>query len=567
MRFIQYARKSSEGDERQVQSIPDQKAVLSRIAEHPDVTVVTKLEESQSAKQPGTRPLYREMIDAIKANKADGILCWHLNRLSRNPVDSGELSWLLQQGIIRCIKTPEREYLPEDNVVIMAVENAVANQYIVDLRKNIRRAQLEKAARGWYPHKPPSGYFTNRETGEIEVDPKRFDMLRKGWELMLSEAYTVPEVLEKLREWGFTTRRLRPKTTEPKAGKMITRSNLYKLFDSRFYLGEFSFLGETYQGRHKPMITRAEFERVQEVIHKPVAGRPKRHYFAFSGLMRCGGCGCLITAERKIKHYRTTNRTVTYTYYRCTRSKRCTEPPVTEGYVDEVIRTKLVHCSLDPDAAIWAKQSLVKEIETAPEAVSNLTAQHSISLDRTRGKLDQLYEMRLNREIESEDFKRLRGRLQGEISRVETCVERLMQMGQKNRQTVDNLIDFMVDATTLFDEGGVKDRRQIAQRLAQSYVLKDGLLSIQPHRLLEPLLTFGPQKRGRNMVGSGSLSPQNPFWCARRDLNPRPSGPKPDTLSTELRAQSIYIKCGSGVLSLQVCNRPKPASATRTKTV
>jgi hypothetical protein len=43
-------------------------------------------------------------------------MCWQLNRLSRNPVDSGALSWMLQQGILKCIQTIDRQYLPDDNV-------------------------------------------------------------------------------------------------------------------------------------------------------------------------------------------------------------------------------------------------------------------------------------------------------------------------------------------------------------------------------------------------------------------------------------------------------------------
>ena len=33
--------------------------------------------------------------------------------------------------------------------------------------------------------------------------------------------------------------------------------------------------------------------------------------------------------------------------------------------------------------------------------------------------------------------------------------------------------------------------------------------------------------------------------CALRDLNPRPSGPKPDALSTELRAQNVNLHGGA----------------------
>src|SRR6202044_3272226 len=100
-------------------SIPDQESVLVKLAVQQNLNVVIKLNEAQSAKMPGTRPVFAQMLSMIMQGQADGILCWHLNRLSRNPVDSGQLAWMLQQGMIKSIKTPEREYRPEDNVVIM----------------------------------------------------------------------------------------------------------------------------------------------------------------------------------------------------------------------------------------------------------------------------------------------------------------------------------------------------------------------------------------------------------------------------------------------------------------
>lgn len=58
--------------------------------------------------------------------------------------------------------------------------------------------------------------------------------------------------------------------------------------------------------------------------------QPKKRVFPFTGFMRCGSCGCLITAERKVKRYKETRRTVEYEYYHCTHRKGdCGERSVT----------------------------------------------------------------------------------------------------------------------------------------------------------------------------------------------------------------------------------------------
>ena len=59
-----------------------------------------------SAKSAG-RPLFNEMIKMIQAGKADGIVCWKLDRLARNFIDGGLVIDMLQHGIIQEIQTSE----------------------------------------------------------------------------------------------------------------------------------------------------------------------------------------------------------------------------------------------------------------------------------------------------------------------------------------------------------------------------------------------------------------------------------------------------------------------------
>jgi hypothetical protein len=54
------------------------------------------------------------------------------------------------------------------------------------------------------------------------------------------------------------------------------------------------------------MITEEEFERAQELFGKNIkktiqTERPSKKEFPFTGTIVCGGCGCMITAEKKIK--------------------------------------------------------------------------------------------------------------------------------------------------------------------------------------------------------------------------------------------------------------------------
>lgn len=91
IKYFVYARKSSEGEDRQVQSIERQHDENKKIISRFGLKVVGSFSESRSAKLPYNRPAFSEMIKRIEKGEANGIVCWHLNRLSRNPLESGIL--------------------------------------------------------------------------------------------------------------------------------------------------------------------------------------------------------------------------------------------------------------------------------------------------------------------------------------------------------------------------------------------------------------------------------------------------------------------------------------------
>src|SRR3989338_5405247 len=181
IKYFIYSRKSSESEDRQVQSIDDQINRLKKIASDLNLDIKKTYIEAKSAKKPNNRPIFDEMMERIERGDANGILCWQINRLSRNPIDSGRISWLLQRGVLKSIQTIDRQYLPEDNVLLFSVESGMANQFIIDLRKNTMRGMESKLQKGWQPALARLGYLNDQLNKTIVKDPERFDQIRQMW--------------------------------------------------------------------------------------------------------------------------------------------------------------------------------------------------------------------------------------------------------------------------------------------------------------------------------------------------------------------------------------------------
>ena len=73
LQYFIYARKSSEGEDRQVTSIEDQISEMTKLANDLNLTVVDIISESKSAKEPG-RKGFDELLRRIEDGEAQGIL-------------------------------------------------------------------------------------------------------------------------------------------------------------------------------------------------------------------------------------------------------------------------------------------------------------------------------------------------------------------------------------------------------------------------------------------------------------------------------------------------------------
>ena len=355
IQYAIYARKSSEDEDRQVLSLDSQEKTLKELSSSYGLKVLHIFREAHSAKAPDKRPVFAEMVDAIKSGRIRGIICWKLDRLARNPDEAGRIIGMLQRKEILHIKTQEKDYYPEDNSLLSYLEFGIANQYIRDLSNNVKRGLKTKLEMGWFPSRAPLGYVNtiNREKGNNEIipDPNRFNQVKRMWQLMIVGIHSVSEIHELInKQWHFRTRETKKFVSKP-----LALSMLYRIFTNPFYHGWFEYpkhSGNWFKGKHETMITEEEFNEVQKRLGRyDGKAKQKTHEFAYVGIMKCGSCGAAITAEAKTKHQKNGN-THHYVYYHCTKRKdkdckeKCVEQKELEQQID-FIQVKRRECFTD----------------------------------------------------------------------------------------------------------------------------------------------------------------------------------------------------------------------------
>ena len=453
MNYFLYARKSTDVEDKQIHSIEDQLSVLRALAKEKGLTIIQEFIERQSAKKPG-RSVFNEMIARIEKGEAQGIITWKLDRLARNPVDSGKICWLLQQGIIQHIQTHDRSFYPTDNVLITSVEFGMANQYILDLRINVKRGLLQKAKRGEYPAGlAPIGYLNDTRTKLVVVDKRKSKIVLRAFELYSQGDKTLEDISNFFYENGIRTNATNRWQSE--GGKPLKRDQISYILANPFYVGLFRYTGELYEGKHEPIISKQLFDKVQQVL-KSKSRTPKNAHNnpqTLCGLMRCGTCGKMITAEHKFKYQKNGN-VHEYVYYRCTRKNKtikCAEPSIKEEILNQQL-TKLLRTYAMPNN--WATGLLKmadKDEKESSQSSAVLVQEKRQEIQSISQKLQRLLDAYLDQDIEREVYQSEKGKF---LSRKKSLEEKIANSEQKATSWIEPLREWIKDAQTLnnFDE-------------------------------------------------------------------------------------------------------------------
>lgn len=120
LKYALYVRKSTDDPERQARSIPDQIAECRLLAKHNNLTIVgDPIVETKSAKKPGRRPLFRQLLRDIKTGTFDGIIAWNPDRLARNMKEGGEVIDMIDEDEIKDLKFCTHHFTKDANGLML----------------------------------------------------------------------------------------------------------------------------------------------------------------------------------------------------------------------------------------------------------------------------------------------------------------------------------------------------------------------------------------------------------------------------------------------------------------
>lgn len=469
-----YVRVSSDRQEKEGWSIPAQIEYLKNYAEEKCFFVEKIFSESETAKRAG-RKAFNEMLKFCEEKNINTILVEKTDRLYRNFKDYVILEdydfevHLVKEGTV--ISKNSRSH----DKFIHGIKVLMAKNYIDNLSEEVRKGLNEKVAQGYYPHKAPVGYKTivNFDKKKIIVpDKEKAPFVKRLFELYAS-GVSAEQAKKILYEQGLYHNT-----------KEYAKSQLIKILHDCFYIGKFIYKGAIYDGKHEPLISVELFNKVQKMFNQSKS-RTHDVEFPYTGIIKCGYCGCQLTAELKKGKY---------IYYHCTgkRGGTCKKDYIREEKFDKLIIELLTRIAKAIPEEIYPKVvNAVKEMNTVGvNYATNSYNQIAKKLETIEKRLDALYEDKLDGRITVEFWEEKNRAWQKEKNKLSIQLHSISKTNDTFREGSNLLLDIVKDLPQLYLNANLIEKKQILNLIGSNFIYKDKELSIVLNSAFNYLLNF-----------------------------------------------------------------------------
>jgi site-specific DNA recombinase len=520
-----YVRVSSREQDLEGYSLDAQLKLLREYAAVHSIEVVQEFRDVETAKRTG-REEFGQMLKFLhRSRRCQTVLTEKTDRIYRNlkdwvSIDDLDLELhLVKENVILSHDSRSSEKFMHGIRVLMA------KNYIDNLSEEVSKGLREKAAQGMWPSYAPLGYRNVAVSGEpesrkkmIEPDPERAPLVIQLFKWYATGDYSLKEIGRMAREGlGLTFR---------KSGAPIPTSTVHKILRNRIYTGQFNWNGRLHRGSYKALISHELWERVQDVLDGRQAQRPKRrvHRFTFSGLIRCGHCGCSMVGEiHKGK----------YIYYRCTGHKgRCGEPYTRQEVLEQQFADLLAELRFEPHALEWITSALRESHRDEKRFHEQAIARFQAEYTALQNRIDGMYVDKLDGRISAAFFDRKAAEWRAEQDRIQSA---LAGHQQANRSYLDSgvrLLELASRASEMFKAQPPEARQELLKFVVSNSTWRGGQLSISYRQPFDLILKCAGETRKLARAPDDNRTIEGHFekWSGSRDSNPGPLGPQPSAL-------------------------------------
>jgi site-specific DNA recombinase len=248
---------------------------------------------------------------------------------------------------------------------------------------------------------------------------------------------------------------------------------------------------------------------VQSVLSRKYSNRYRviKHDLAFSGMIRCGHCGCAVIGEIKKEKY---------VYYHCTgQHGKCPEKYARQEVIEAQFCDAVNRIVLPEPFVKWAGDALrlanADKASLREGALRRLAAEH----ERIEKRLDAMYRDKLDGIITAEMFDRHTGQWTLQMNQLERAIKHQKAGSDRNYLPEGRqLLELIKIMPILFERQPPREKRELLKFVISNATWKEGTLTVS-YRQPFDLFTTWREKMNEESTPKGMKNGKNEEWLLR----------------------------------------------------
>jgi site-specific DNA recombinase len=530
-------------------------ACVRRIRDEGWELVDEYVDKGESART-ADRPQLRAMLARIGEDAdVEAVVVHKIDRLARNMEDHVAIRALLRRRGVALVSVTENLDETASGRLVEGIHALMAEFYSANLANEVRKGMGQKAKLGGYPHKAPLGYLNLREpiggrqVAHIVPDPERAPLVKAAFELYATGEWTVERLAEEMAHRGLRNRG----RDGHYSAKALTVSGLAHLLAHRAYVGVVEWDGVTYPASHEPIVERATFDKVQELLAaRAVRGtRERRHHHYLKGLLVCGVCNRRLS----IQHSKGT-----YTYFYCLGQKDrrnpsgCQERYIAADQLEAEVEDLYGRIEVPDDWAEGLREAIASEVATHHEdttAERELLARRREHAEAERFKLLGAYYANA---IDVQMLRHEQDRIGAELRAIEARQTTLDASLEDWQEVMDLALRFSTRCGAAYRRGSDRARRLFNAAVLDDVRVRDGHVVEAAYKEPFDLLFSVPKFEFDDVVELTGFEPVA-SWLQTRRSNQLSYSPAPFRLRERPRSSA---RLGAAPRGAAACRAASP---------
>ena len=298
-----YARYSS--DSQTEQSIEGQLRVCEEYAKTHEILILNTYIDRAMSGTNDNRPDFQKMLKDSNAKKWDYVLCYKLDRFSRNKYEMAMHKKTLRDNGIKVISATE--FIPDspEGIILESMLEGYAEYYSAELSQKVRRGMKETRLKGNFT----GGhllYGYSLENHKVIINESQAEVVKYIYEQFSLGVY-VKDIIKSLTAKGIYNN-----------GKPFARNTVYNILKNEKYSGIYRHNGEIFENMYPQIVPTEIYQKVRAKINENQYGkRSVEVVYLLRHKLKCGYCGQPISAETGTSKNGKVKR-----YYKCLGRKR-----------------------------------------------------------------------------------------------------------------------------------------------------------------------------------------------------------------------------------------------------